>query len=102
MRRKQCYGISVPLHDRVVVRRVDSERKDALAASIIPGLRQGEPPGRRNSSLSGNGARKDNGEIVYGLDVKPRRPRSVGKCPAPKSRSMVKTSCHEKNPTSWA
>jgi len=56
-----------PLHDRVVVRRVDSEEKTA-GGIIIPDSAK-EKPQEGEIIAIGNGARKDNGEIVA-LDVK--------------------------------
>ncbi|MEM5581008.1 MULTISPECIES: co-chaperone GroES [unclassified Roseibium] len=56
-----------PLHDRVVVRRVDSEEKTA-GGIIIPDSAK-EKPQEGEIIAVGNGARKDNGEIVT-LDVK--------------------------------
>ncbi|GAB4514103.1 MAG: co-chaperone GroES [Roseibium sp.] len=56
-----------PLHDRVVVRRVDSEEKTA-GGIIIPDTAK-EKPQEGEIIAVGNGARKDNGEIVP-LDVK--------------------------------
>nr|WP_319386014.1 co-chaperone GroES [uncultured Roseibium sp.] len=56
-----------PLHDRVVVRRVDSEEKTA-GGIIIPDTAKEKPQEGEIISV-GNGARKDNGEIVA-LDVK--------------------------------
>ena len=57
-----------PLHDRVVVRRVDSEEKTA-GGIIIPDTAQ-EKPSEGEVVAVGNGARGDNGEVVA-LDVKP-------------------------------
>ncbi|TYC62339.1 co-chaperone GroES [Rhodobacterales bacterium] len=56
-----------PLHDRVVVRRVDSEEKTA-GGIIIPDSAK-EKPQEGEIIAVGNGARKDSGEIVA-LDVK--------------------------------
>ncbi|TYC67717.1 co-chaperone GroES [Stappia sp. BW2] len=56
-----------PLHDRVVVRRVDSEEKTA-GGIIIPDSAK-EKPQEGEIIAVGSGARKDNGEIVA-LDVK--------------------------------
>ncbi len=56
-----------PLHDRVVVRRVDSEAKTA-GGIIIPDTAK-EKPQEGEIIAVGTGARKDNGEIVP-LDVK--------------------------------
>ncbi len=56
-----------PLHDRVVVRRVDSEEKTA-GGIIFPDTAK-EKPQEGEIIASGTGARKDNGEIVA-LDVK--------------------------------
>ncbi|CTQ61047.1 MAG: co-chaperone GroES [Roseibium album] len=56
-----------PLHDRVVVRRVDSEEKTA-GGIIIPDTAK-EKPQEGEIIAIGTGARKDNGEIVA-LDVK--------------------------------
>ncbi|WP_306141045.1 MULTISPECIES: co-chaperone GroES [unclassified Roseibium] len=56
-----------PLHDRVVVRRVDSEEKTA-GGIIIPDTAKEKPQEGEIISV-GTGARKDNGEIVA-LDVK--------------------------------
>ena len=56
-----------PLHDRVVVRRVDSQEKTA-GGIIIPDTAK-EKPQEGEIVAVGTGARKDNGEIVA-LDVK--------------------------------
>ncbi|MEM8704512.1 MAG: co-chaperone GroES [Roseibium sp.] len=56
-----------PLHDRVVVRRVDSEEKTA-GGIIIPDTAK-EKPQEGEIIAVGTGARKDSGEIVA-LDVK--------------------------------
>ncbi|MBG6162184.1 chaperonin GroES [Labrenzia sp. EL_208] len=56
-----------PLHDRVVVRRVDSEEKTS-GGIIIPDTAK-EKPQEGEIIAIGTGARKDNGEIVA-LDVK--------------------------------
>jgi chaperonin GroES len=51
-----------PLHDRVVVRRVDSESKTA-GGIIIPDTAK-EKPQEGEIIAVGTGARKDNGELV--------------------------------------
>ncbi|MCD2172863.1 co-chaperone GroES [Rhizobium sp. C4] len=56
-----------PLHDRVVVRRVESEEK-TRGGIIIPDTAK-EKPAEGEIVAVGSGARKDNGEIVA-LDVK--------------------------------
>ena len=56
-----------PLHDRVVVRRVDSEEKTA-GGIIIPDTAK-EKPQEGEIVAVGNGARDDSGSIVA-LDVK--------------------------------
>src|SRR5690606_5683838 len=56
-----------PLHDRVVVRRVESEEKTA-GGIIIPDTAK-EKPQEGEVIAVGPGARKDNGELVA-LDVK--------------------------------
>jgi chaperonin GroES len=56
-----------PLHDRVVVRRVDSEEKTA-GGIIIPDNAK-EKPSEGEIVSVGNGARNDKGDIVA-LDVK--------------------------------
>ncbi|QDG79181.1 co-chaperone GroES [Labrenzia sp. PHM005] len=56
-----------PLHDRVVVRRVDSEEKTA-GGIIIPDTAK-EKPQEGEIVAVGNGARDDSGNIVA-LDVK--------------------------------
>jgi len=56
-----------PLHDRVVVRRVDSEEKTA-GGIIIPDNAK-EKPSEGEIVSVGNGARNDKGETVA-LDVK--------------------------------
>ncbi len=56
-----------PLHDRVVVRRVDSEEKTA-GGIIIPDTAQ-EKPQEGEIVAVGNGARDDSGNVVA-LDVK--------------------------------
>ncbi|MEP5066283.1 co-chaperone GroES [Roseibium sp.] len=56
-----------PLHDRVVVRRVESEEKTARGI-IIPDTAQ-EKPQEGEIVAVGAGARKDSGELIP-LDVK--------------------------------
>ncbi|WP_349361315.1 co-chaperone GroES [Stappia sp.] len=56
-----------PLHDRVVVRRVESEEKTA-GGIIIPDTAK-EKPQEGEVVAVGPGARKDNGELIT-LDVK--------------------------------
>jgi chaperonin GroES len=56
-----------PLHDRVVVRRIDAEQKTA-GGIIIPETAQ-EKPQQGEVVAVGPGARSDKGEIVA-LDVK--------------------------------
>jgi len=56
-----------PLHDRVVVRRVESEEKTA-GGIIIPDTAK-EKPQEGEVVAVGPGARKDNGELIA-LDVK--------------------------------
>ena len=56
-----------PLHDRVVVRRVESEEK-TRGGIIIPDTAK-EKPAEGEIVAIGSGVRKDNGEIVA-LDVK--------------------------------
>lgn len=56
-----------PLHDRVVVRRVDSEEKTA-GGIIIPDTAK-EKPMEGEIIAAGNGARDESGNIVA-LDVK--------------------------------
>ncbi len=56
-----------PLHDRVVVRRVDSEEKTA-GGIIIPDTAK-EKPQEGEIIAVGTGARKDSGELIP-LDVK--------------------------------
>ncbi|MEP0232818.1 co-chaperone GroES [Roseibium sp.] len=56
-----------PLHDRVVVRRVESEEKTA-GGIIIPDTAQ-EKPQEGEIVAVGAGARKDSGELIP-LDVK--------------------------------
>ena len=56
-----------PLHDRVVVRRVDSEEKTA-GGIIIPDTAQ-EKPMEGEIIAVGSGARDDSGKVVA-LDVK--------------------------------
>jgi len=57
-----------PLHDRVLVRRVDSEEKTA-GGIIIPDNAK-EKPSEGEIVAVGNGARNENGELVA-LDVQP-------------------------------
>ncbi|HZG27287.1 chaperonin GroES [Ensifer adhaerens] len=56
-----------PLHDRVVVRRVESEEK-TRGGIIIPDTAK-EKPAEGEIVAVGSGARKDNGDVVA-LDVK--------------------------------
>ena len=51
-----------PLHDRVLVRRVESEEKNA-GGLIIPDSAK-EKPSEGEVVSCGDGARKDNGELV--------------------------------------
>jgi chaperonin GroES len=56
-----------PLHDRVIVKRLDQERKTA-SGIVIPD-NAAEKPDRDDFALVGPGKRDDNGKIVA-LDVK--------------------------------
>ncbi|KZK85098.1 10 kDa chaperonin [Pseudovibrio sp. W64] len=56
-----------PLHDRVVVRRIESEEKTA-GGIIIPDTAK-EKPQEGEVIAVGAGARKDNGELIA-IDVK--------------------------------
>lgn len=56
-----------PLHDRVVVRRIESEEKTA-GGIIIPDAAK-EKPQEGEVVAVGAGARKDNGELIA-IDVK--------------------------------
>jgi chaperonin GroES len=56
-----------PLHDRVVIKRVDAERTTA-SGIVIPDS-AGEKPDQGEVVAVGNGKKLDNGE-VRGLDVK--------------------------------
>ncbi|SDQ78612.1 co-chaperone GroES [Pseudovibrio sp. Tun.PSC04-5.I4] len=56
-----------PLHDRVVVRRIESEAKTA-GGIIIPDTAK-EKPQEGEVIAVGTGARKDNGELIA-IDVK--------------------------------
>ncbi|WP_372622916.1 co-chaperone GroES [Falsiroseomonas sp.] len=57
-----------PLHDRVVVRRIDAEQKSS-GGIIIPDTAQ-EKPMQGEVVAAGPGARNDRGDLVA-LDVKP-------------------------------
>ncbi|TYC49402.1 co-chaperone GroES [Rhodobacterales bacterium] len=57
-----------PLHDRILVRRIEAETKTA-GGIIIPDTAR-EKPSEGEILAAGPGARKDNGELVP-LDVKP-------------------------------
>ena len=56
-----------PLHDRIVVRRVEEEQKTA-GGILLPGSAQ-EKPSQGEVLATGNGQIRDNGEI-RALDVK--------------------------------
>ena len=56
-----------PLHDRIVVRRVEEEQKTA-GGILLPGAAQ-EKPSQGEVLATGNGQIRDNGEI-RALDVK--------------------------------
>lgn len=56
-----------PLHDRIVVRRVEEEQKTA-GGILLPGSAQ-EKPSQGEVLATGNGQIRDNGEICA-LDVK--------------------------------
>ena len=75
-----------PLHDRVVVKRVDSETKSA-GGIIIPDT-AAEKPMQGKIIAVGAGARNETGEIVK-LDVKRATPSCSANGPAPKSKSTA-------------
>ena len=77
-----------PLHDRVVVKRVDSETKSA-GGIIIPDT-AAEKPMQGKIIAVGPGARNEAGEIVK-LDVRRAIPSCSASGPAPKSRSTATT-----------
>lgn len=88
-----------PLHDRVLVRRVESDTKTA-GGIIIPDTAK-EKPQEGEVVAVGSGVRKDDGSVVA-LDVKAGDKVLFGKW----SGTEVKVDGEEllimKNPTSWA
>ena len=78
-----------PLHDRVVVRRVDSETKTA-GGIIIPDT-AAEKPQQGEIIAVGPGARDESGKIVP-LDLKPKATRCCSASGrAPRSRSTARS-----------
>ncbi|WP_283808075.1 MULTISPECIES: co-chaperone GroES [Bradyrhizobium] len=63
-----CACISAPLHDRVLVRRLDAEEKTA-GGIIIPDTAK-EKPQQGEIVATGPGTRNEQGQLVQ-LDVKP-------------------------------
>ena len=78
-----------PLHDRVVVRRLDSEEK-TKGGIIIPDTAK-EKPQEGEVVAVGNGARDETGKLVP-LDVKKGDKVLLANGRAPKSRSTVTNS----------
>ena len=63
-----------PLHDRVLVKRVEQDEKTA-GGIIIPDTAQ-EKPMEGKIMAAGSGVRSDDGKLTP-LDVKKRQPRAV-------------------------
>ena len=79
-----------PLHDRVVVRRLEEDTKTA-GGIIIPDTAK-EKPMQGEVIAAGPGLRAENGKLVP-LDVQERRPRICSANGlAPRSRSRAKSS----------
>jgi chaperonin GroES len=78
-----------PLHDRVALRRVDSETK-TLGGIIIPET-AAEKPQEGEVMAVGPGARGEDGKIVA-MDLKRVTASYSANGPGPKSKSMVRTS----------
>ena len=76
-----------PLHDRVLVRRVEAEEKTA-GGIIIPDTAK-EKPQEGEVVAAGAGAKSEDGKVTP-LDVKAGASCSANG-PAPRSRSTVKT-----------
>ena len=76
-----------PLHDRVLVERVNSEDK-TKGGIIIPDTAQ-EKPMEGKVLAAGSGARNENGQVVA-LDVKKGDRILLANGPAQKLRLMVK------------
>ena len=66
-----------PLHDRVLVRRVDEDTKKTAGGIIIPDSAQ-EKPSQGVVVAVGNGTRGDDGNVTP-LDVKPKDTILFGK-----------------------
>ena len=77
-----------PLHDRVLVERVEQEDR-TKGGIIIPDTAQEKPMEGKVVSVGG-GARNENGQVVA-LDVKKGDRILFGKWSAPKLRLMVKS-----------
>ena len=77
-----------PLHDRVVIRRIEGEEK--TKGSIIPDTAK-EKPQEGEVIAVGPGARDENGKLVP-IDLKAGDRVLFGKWSAPRSRSTAKTS----------
>ena len=78
-----------PLHDRVVVRRIESEEKTS-GGIIIPDTAK-EKPQEGEVIAVGPGARGDDGKL-HPLDVKAGDRVLFGKWSAPRSSSTAKSS----------
>ena len=78
-----------PLHDRVLVRRIDAEEKTA-GGIIIPDTAK-EKPQQGEIIAAGPGARNEQGQLVP-LDVKAGDRCCSGSGRAPRSRSTARSS----------
>ena len=77
-----------PLHDRVVVKRIDAEDKTA-GGIIIPDSAK-EKPSQGEITAVGPGGRDEAGKLIP-IDLKVRRPRACSASgPAPRSKSTAR------------
>jgi chaperonin GroES len=75
-----------PLHDRVVVKRIDAEEKSA-GGIIIPDTAK-EKPSQGEVIAVGPGGRDENGKLIP-VDLKTGDVVLFGKCPGARSRSTA-------------
>jgi len=88
-----------PLHDRVIVKRVEAERTTA-SGIVIPDS-AGEKPDQGEVLAVGPGKRDDNGKQIA-LDVKVATAFCSASMPVRPSRSMARKSWSCVKKTSWA
>jgi co-chaperonin GroES (HSP10) len=91
-----------PLHDRILVRRVESDER-TKGGIIIPDTAKEKPQPGRRSSPSARAPATSDGERITALEVKAGRYRAVRQVVGHRSQDRRRRAAHyEREPTSWA